>query len=154
MQDVNHAVVAVGYGVENGVPYWLIKNSWGENWGDNGYFKMELGKNMCGKLLTIRHNCELKYLLILQIGFTYVYFVDRCCNLCIIPYCCLACYQKRQMLILKSLCYIIASGKNTYDPGITYIVASCAIRFLQNGGVAVNYQYNISYSIFVLLIYY
>ncbi|GAB4853714.1 hypothetical protein Ancab_017907 [Ancistrocladus abbreviatus] len=46
--DVNHAVVAVGYGVQNGVPYWLIKNSWGEDWGDNGYFKMEMGKNMCG----------------------------------------------------------------------------------------------------------
>jgi len=48
-QDVNHAVLAVGYGVENGIPYWLIKNSWGEDWGDNGYFKMEMGKNMCGK---------------------------------------------------------------------------------------------------------
>ena len=47
-QDVNHAVLAVGYGVENGIPYWLIKNSWGAEWGDNGYFKMELGKNMCG----------------------------------------------------------------------------------------------------------
>ncbi|KAI4344609.1 hypothetical protein L6164_011815 [Bauhinia variegata] len=46
--DVNHAVVAVGYGVEDGVPYWLIKNSWGAEWGDDGYFKMELGKNMCG----------------------------------------------------------------------------------------------------------
>ncbi|KAJ4841883.1 hypothetical protein Tsubulata_015445 [Turnera subulata] len=46
--DVNHAVVAVGYGVENGMPYWLIKNSWGANWGDNGYFKMEMGRNMCG----------------------------------------------------------------------------------------------------------
>nr|BBD74171.1 Ficin 2c [Ficus carica] len=47
-QDVNHAVLAVGYGVENGVPYWLIKNSWGADWGIDGYFKMELGKNMCG----------------------------------------------------------------------------------------------------------
>lgn len=46
--DVNHAVVAVGYGVEDGIPYWLIKNSWGADWGLNGYFKMELGKNMCG----------------------------------------------------------------------------------------------------------
>lgn len=46
--DVNHAVLAVGYGVENGIPYWLIKNSWGADWGDHGYFKMEMGKNMCG----------------------------------------------------------------------------------------------------------
>ncbi|PWA49673.1 cysteine proteinases superfamily protein [Artemisia annua] len=46
--DVNHAVVAVGYGEENGVPYWLIKNSWGADWDLGGYFKMEMGKNMCG----------------------------------------------------------------------------------------------------------
>jgi len=46
--DINHAVTAVGYGVENGVTYFTIKNSWGEDWGDQGYFKMEADVNMCG----------------------------------------------------------------------------------------------------------
>jgi cathepsin H len=46
--DVNHAVLAVGYGTENGVDYWLVKNSWSEHWGDKGYFKIQRGVNMCG----------------------------------------------------------------------------------------------------------
>ncbi|CAH8330213.1 unnamed protein product [Eruca vesicaria subsp. sativa] len=47
-EELNHAGLAVGYAIENGVPYWIIKNSWGEEWGDKGYFKIEMGKNMCG----------------------------------------------------------------------------------------------------------
>ena len=46
--QVNHAVVAVGYGVENDVPYWIVKNSWSATWGDQGYFKIARGVNMCG----------------------------------------------------------------------------------------------------------
>ena len=42
-----HALVIVGYGEENGKKYWIIRNSWGTDWGDNGYFKMIRGKNNC-----------------------------------------------------------------------------------------------------------
>uniref|UniRef100_A0A673BQ08 Pro-cathepsin H n=1 Tax=Sphaeramia orbicularis TaxID=375764 RepID=A0A673BQ08_9TELE len=46
---VNHAVLAVGYGVEEkSRPYWIVKNSWGTTWGIDGYFLIERGKNMCG----------------------------------------------------------------------------------------------------------
>lgn len=46
--DVNHAVLAAGYGVMDGEDYWLVKNSWGTDWGDEGYFRIERGVNMCG----------------------------------------------------------------------------------------------------------
>ncbi|XP_028167653.1 thiol protease aleurain-like [Ostrinia furnacalis] len=45
--DLNHGVLLVGYGTENGEPYWLIKNSHGTTFGDNGYIKIRRGINLC-----------------------------------------------------------------------------------------------------------
>ena len=43
-----HAVELIGYGTENGEDYWLVKNSWNEEWGDGGTFKIARGSNECG----------------------------------------------------------------------------------------------------------
>lgn len=46
----DHAVIVVGYGYdhESRQPYWIIKNSWGNDWGDGGYMKMVMNQNLCG----------------------------------------------------------------------------------------------------------
>jgi len=52
--DVNHAVVAVGYGeteatdLSPSVPFYIVRNSWSTSFGMEGYFWMERGKNLCG----------------------------------------------------------------------------------------------------------
>lgn len=50
--DLDHAILLVGYGTHKSLfstkPYWLIKNSWGQRWGEDGYFRMIRGKAKCG----------------------------------------------------------------------------------------------------------
>ena len=43
-----HAIKMLGWGTEDGQDYWLIANSWNEEWGDNGTFKIVRGENHCG----------------------------------------------------------------------------------------------------------
>lgn len=45
---INHAVLLVGYGSQNGKAYWIIKNSWGPTWGEGGFMKLAKGSNRCG----------------------------------------------------------------------------------------------------------
>jgi C1A family cysteine protease len=55
--ELNHAVVIVGYGTsDDGTKYWLIRNSWGEEWGESGYFRLIRGTGIPGGHCGINSN--------------------------------------------------------------------------------------------------
>jgi len=43
--SIDHCVQAVGYDSDNN--YWIVRNSWNTNWGEQGYIRIEMGKNLC-----------------------------------------------------------------------------------------------------------
>jgi C1A family cysteine protease len=45
--QVDHCVQAVGYDDSNSPPYWIIRNSWATSWGEQGYIRVESGKDLC-----------------------------------------------------------------------------------------------------------
>jgi C1A family cysteine protease len=46
-KDIDHCVQATGYNLAANPPYWIIRNSWGTDWGEAGYMLLEYGKNSC-----------------------------------------------------------------------------------------------------------
>jgi len=53
--QLDHAIVIVGYDFTGATPYWIVRNSWAESWGEQGYFRIQKGINACGLASAVSH---------------------------------------------------------------------------------------------------
>jgi len=45
---LDHCVQLVGYDLTQSTPFWIVRNSWGSDWGENGYIRLQEGQDTCG----------------------------------------------------------------------------------------------------------
>jgi cathepsin F len=46
--QLDHCVQLVGYDMTQSTPFWIVRNSWGADWGENGYIRLQYGQDTCG----------------------------------------------------------------------------------------------------------